>query len=376
MSLITRVASLALLASLAAGSVSAKTAIPAEQPKRIQVAFVLDTTGSMAALIEGSKRKIWSIANNLKGLEPSPEIEFALIGYRDKGDAYVTKTYQMTDDLQDIYGKLIAFKAGGGGDTPESVNQALREAIYDIDWSNEDDVFRVAFLVGDAPPHMDYQEDQYPAIIRHARKKDIVVNAIQAGSMRSTTPIWKEIASLGGGDFARIEQSGGMQVVETPFDDEIQQKNIELNKTVIPYGDRAQKRIVREKTSRAYEAAPSVASDMAAYISKSSRASKVVTGTGDLTEQIMSGDLEIDALSEEALPDDLQKLSQTDRNTFIEGNIAKRKAVQTDLEDLVAQRDAWIAKQRAEANAPADSFDLKVERMIEKQAASKGFATK
>ncbi len=376
MVLISRIASLALFASLSAGIASAKTAIPTEQPKRIQVAFVLDTTGSMSGLLEGAKRKIWSIANNLKDLEPSPEIEFALIGYRDKGDSYITKTYQMTGDLQDIYGKLIAFQAGGGGDTPESVNQALREAIYDIDWSNDNDVFRVAFLVGDAPPHMDYQEDQYPAIVRHAQQKDIVVNAIQAGSMRATTPIWKEIASLGGGDFAQIEQSGGMQVVMTPFDDEIQQKNIELNKTVIPYGNRARQSRVREKTARAVAAAPSVASDMAAYISKSSSTSKVVTGAGDLTEEIMSGALEVDALDDEALPEELKELSVGKRTEFITENIEKRKAAQTELESLVVKRDEWIANQRAEAEAPADAFDLKVERMIESQAASKGFLAK
>ena len=376
MSLITRVTSLALFASLTAGVASAKTAIPTEQPKRIQVAFVLDTTGSMSGLIEGAKRKIWSIANNLKDLEPSPEIEFALIGYRDKGDAYITKTYQMTADLQDIYGKLIAFRAGGGGDTPESVNQALRETIYDIDWSDDDEVFRVAFLVGDAPPHMDYQEDQYPAIIERAQEKDIVVNAIQAGTMRSTTPIWKEIASLGGGDFAQIEQSGGMQVVVTPFDDEIQQKNIELNRTVIPYGNRAQQSRVRNKTAGAISAAPSIASDMAAYISKSSTKSKVVTGAGDLTEEIMSGALEVEALEEDALPEELKELSKDERAEFIEGNIEKRQAAQGQLESLVAKRDAWIEKQRAEAESPADSFDLKVERMIEEQSASKGFSTK
>ena len=376
MSLITRVTSIALFASLCAGAALARTNIPDEQPKRIQVAFVLDTTGSMSGLLEGAKRKIWSIANNLKGLEPSPEIEFALIGYRDKGDAYVTKTYQMTADLQDIYGKLIAFRAGGGGDTPESVNQALREAIYDIDWSDDDEVFRVAFLVGDAPPHMDYQEDQYPAIIERAQEKDIVVNAIQAGTMRSTTPIWKEIASLGGGDFAQIEQSGGMQVVVTPFDDEIQQKNIELNKTVIPYGNRAQQSRVRNKTAGAIAAAPSVASDMAAYISKSSESSKVVTGAGDLTEEIMSGALDVESLEDEALPQELKELSKDERTEFIEGNIQKRQAAQGELESLVAKRDAWIEKKRAEADTPADSFDLKVERMIEQQSASKGFTAK
>jgi len=376
MSLIFRVAALAVAASLSASAVFAKVAIPTEQPKRIQVAFVLDTTGSMSGLLEGAKRKIWSIANNLKDLEPSPEIEFALIGYRDKGDAYVTKTYQMSSDLQDIYGKLVAFNAGGGGDTPESVNQALREAIYDINWSNDADVFRVAFLVGDAPPHMDYQEDQYPAIVRRARDKDIVVNTIQAGSMGSTTTVWKEIASLGGGDFARIQQDGGMQVVETPFDSEIQRKNIELNKTVIPYGNRVQQMRVREKTAGSSAAAPSVASDMAAYISKSASKSKVVTGDGDLTEEIMSGRLDVSTLSDDALSDELKGMSGSERSTYISGTIEKRTVIQSDLESLVAKRDAWIAKQRAEAEAPADSFDLKVERMIENQAASKGFIAK
>ena len=376
MSLFSRVTALALLSSLAASAAVAKTAIPTEQPKRIQVAFVLDTTGSMSGLLEGAKRKIWSIANNLKDLEPSPEIEFALIGYRDKGDAYITKTYQMSGDLQDIYGKLVAFKAGGGGDTPESVNQALHEAIYDIDWSSDADVFRVAFLVGDAPPHMDYQEDQYPAIVRRAQEKDIVVNTIQAGTMASTTPIWKEIAALGGGDFARIEQNGGMQVVETPFDLEIQRKNIELNKTVIPYGDRVQQMRIREKAAGASSASSAVASDMRAYMSKSASTAKVVTGKGDLTEEIMSGRLDASTLSDDALPAELKAMSIEARTSYIEGNIAKRSAAQADLAGLVAERDAWIAKQRAAAETPADGFDLKVESMIETQAASKGFVAK
>lgn len=375
MSMIKRVTALTLAASLLASTAFAKTAIPNQQPKRIQVAFVLDTTGSMAGLIEGAKNKIWSIANNLKDLDPAPEIEFALIGYRDKGDSYVTKTYQMTDDLQDIYGKLIAFQAGGGGDTPESVNQALAEAVYDIEWSTDPSVFRVAFLVGDAPPHMDYQEDQYPEIIRRARKKDIVINAIQAGSMRETTTIWKEIAQRGEGDFARIEQDGGMQVVETPYDDEIQRKNVELNKTVIPYGDRVQQMRVREKTAGAEMAAPSVASDMAAYISKSRTKSKVVTGAGDLTEEIMSGRLDAEALDDAALPDEMKAMAPADRAVYIEGNVAKRSAAQAELEALVAKRDAWIDTHRSESEKP-EAFDLKVEKMIETQAASKGFTVK
>ncbi|MEO1294071.1 MAG: vWA domain-containing protein, partial [Pseudomonadota bacterium] len=161
------VASAIILGALAAGPVAVakaddKTAdtkteavptIPAEAPARIEVVFVLDTTGSMSGLIEGAKRKIWSIATKLQDLEPRPEVRFGLIGYRDRGDAYVTKRFDLTDDVQKIYGELLAFRAEGGGDTPESVNQALSEAINDLAWSQEETVFRAAFLVGDAPPH-------------------------------------------------------------------------------------------------------------------------------------------------------------------------------------------------------------------------------
>ena len=112
----------------------AHTSTPLDRP-RIEVAFVLDTTGSMSGLIEGAKQKIWSIANQMASGQPAPEIRIGLIGYRDRGDAYVTRVFELTDDLDEIYGQLQQFRAEGGGDTPESVNQALHEAVSDLSWT-------------------------------------------------------------------------------------------------------------------------------------------------------------------------------------------------------------------------------------------------
>ncbi|MGZ4984173.1 MAG: vWA domain-containing protein, partial [Chthoniobacterales bacterium] len=51
----------ALLSLLIAGTTLAATETPNENKKpRIEVCFVLDTTGSMGGLIEGAKQKIWS----------------------------------------------------------------------------------------------------------------------------------------------------------------------------------------------------------------------------------------------------------------------------------------------------------------------------
>ena len=139
-----RTAIIGLLAS-AAILVAAKTAMssPRERAKRIEVAFVLDTTGSMEGLIDGAKRKIWSIANSIVDINPNADIRMGLIGYRDIGDDYVVRTHDMSADIQGLYGRLMKFQADGGGDGPESVNEALDAAVRDLEWSSGDEVRRI-----------------------------------------------------------------------------------------------------------------------------------------------------------------------------------------------------------------------------------------
>jgi hypothetical protein len=79
---------------------------PASARPVVEVAFVLDTTGSMGPLIEGAKRKIWSIALAIMDASPDAEIRMGLVAYRDIGDVYVTKRFNLTTDIQDLYGEL------------------------------------------------------------------------------------------------------------------------------------------------------------------------------------------------------------------------------------------------------------------------------
>src|ERR1043166_2009724 len=105
-----------------------KTASTPTKP-RIEVCFVLDTAGSMGGLIEGAKQKIWSIANEMISAKPTPELKLSLVGYRDRGDEYVVKSFSLTDDIDEFDGHLRDFRAGGGGDPPESVKEARAKAI-------------------------------------------------------------------------------------------------------------------------------------------------------------------------------------------------------------------------------------------------------
>src|SRR5690606_8347131 len=127
---------------------------PHTAPK-VDAVFVLDTTGSMSGMIDAAKEKIWSIATTMAQAQPTPEIRMGLVAYRDRGDAYVTQVVDLGADLDSLYATLMDFSAEGGGDGPESVNRALYDAVHEMSWSQDTSSYRVVFLVGDAPPHMD-----------------------------------------------------------------------------------------------------------------------------------------------------------------------------------------------------------------------------
>jgi Mg-chelatase subunit ChlD len=129
--------------------------VAGNKPK-IELVFVIDTTGSMGGLIEGAKQKIWGIVNEVMKSPSKPEVRMGLVAYRDHGDAYVTQILPVTRDLDKVYETLMAYRAEGGGDTPEDVRQALADGVHKVGWSpRSPNIAQILFLVGDAPPHED-----------------------------------------------------------------------------------------------------------------------------------------------------------------------------------------------------------------------------
>src|SRR5260370_40869978 len=78
-----------------------KATAPAATAPRVEVAFVLDTTGSMGGLIDGAKRKIWSIARRIGEGPPRPDLRIALVAYRDLGGACGTRAPDFSGHLDD-----------------------------------------------------------------------------------------------------------------------------------------------------------------------------------------------------------------------------------------------------------------------------------
>ena len=350
----------------------AKTAPTPQSKPRIEVCFVLDTTGSMGGLIEGAKQKIWSIANEMISAQPTPELKLGLIGYRDRGDEYVVKSFSLTDDIDAIYGHLREFQAGGGGDAPESVNEALAEAIHKMPWSSDNKVLKIIFLVGDAPPHMDYPKGpKYPDLCREAAKKDLIINTIQCGEMAETKPIWQEIAKLSEGSYVGISQSGNVAVVPTPMDKELSRLNEQIGATLIPYGDSTLQAEVHAKFVAAKSAPVAAMADRLTYNSKTGRA---MQGRGELVDALNDKSLKLDDIDQKQLPAELQKLDRDELQTRIAKSRDERADLQKQIAELSMKREAYIQSEnkRLASEGKGDAFDQKVTETLHAQAAKKG----
>ena len=358
---------LALLLAPAAQKASPlRPAPPLAAHPRVEVAFVLDTTGSMGGLIDGAKRRIWSIARRIGEGQPRPDLAIALVGYRDRGDEYVTRVHDLTGDVDLVYQNLMSFQAGGGGDGPEHVSAALHGAVHRVSWSSGP-ALRMIFLVGDAPPHVDYQDGfDYRRASREAAARGITLETIQCGEDQTTASFWREIASAGNGHYARIDAQGGMPVRVTPMDAELAKLNAELASTVVAGGSAADRAAVgRRLEARAAMPAP-MAAEAASYFAKEER-----LANRDLVA-LPEAEQKRELLALKAQPGDapatLAGKSEGEALSYLKQQKARRDRVQSRIIELQKQRDAYLGQQ-----APAkDGFDEQVVGALRARAAGVG----
>jgi Mg-chelatase subunit ChlD len=382
---LTVVAAVVHLAGAAPAPVASQTKSPASappsvamesEPRRMEVAFVLDTTGSMSGMIAAAKQKIWAIASKLKSAEPTPLIRFGLVAYRDRGDAFVTKVSPLTEDLDDIYQQLFGFQAGGGGDTPESVNAALHAAVRELQWSTDPRILRVIFLVGDAPPHMDYANDvKYPESCGLAKSAGVVVNTLQCGADPDTKRVWQEIAGLTGGSYAALSQDGGSIRIATTQDGEIVRLSTALDATIVPYGSSAERANLARNRELLKRMSSEGVADRSSFLGRA-EAGAVMSGKGDLVLEVMSDRFQLSSIEPEKLEPQWRNLFAAEREDLILRLVEQRRALQQELAAVLKARDAEMAEKLAALADRRDVLELSAFQVLETQAGEKGFIFK
>ena len=344
----------------------------------LEMVFVLDTTGSMGGLIDGPKQRIWGIVNDVMQSSSHPSVKIGLVAYRDRGDEYVTQVLPLTDDLDKVYTTLMEYRAAGGGDGPEDVRRALADGLNKAGWSSHiQNVARIIFLVGDAPPH-DYADEQDTLVSAAlAVKQGMIVNTIQCGIERETTEVWKAIAQRGQGQYFAIPQNGGVQTVSTPYDDQISLLGMKLGSSYLPYGggagaDGVQYRIEAKRMADATETIVARAPAEARVQRSVNKVINEKAYIGDLLQDIENGSMKIDSIKEDDLPSDLRGLAAADRTKEIEKRLAERREIRQQILELSKQRTEYIAaEQKKRSGETKNSFDLAVSAALKEQLSRK-----
>lgn len=169
-------------------------------PTRLDLHFLLDTTGSMGDEIDRLRDTLGEVATKIDALPQKPEVRYGLTLYKDHGDAYVSRTGDFTD-LQTFQATLAKVTAGGGGDTPEALDEALHGAVNGPSWDS-DRAVQIAFLIGDASPHLGDGGVSYAQDIQVAAAKGIeVVPLASSGSDDDAEYVFRQLAQYSLGTF-------------------------------------------------------------------------------------------------------------------------------------------------------------------------------
>jgi von Willebrand factor type A domain len=153
---------------------------PRTLPPTLDLAFVIDTTGSMGDEIRYLQTEVQSIAQTVLQRFPGVTVRYGLVLYKDVNDSYVTKKSDFTTDLQKFELDLKAQSAGGGGDIPEAVEEGIA-SMNELSWSTTN-AAHVAFWIADAPPHA-ADAPTYFSGIEAARKKGIRIYPVGASGV-------------------------------------------------------------------------------------------------------------------------------------------------------------------------------------------------
>jgi hypothetical protein len=255
------------------------------------------------------------------------------------------------------------------------VNRALYDAVHAMSWSEAHQAYQVIFLVGDAPPHMDYNEVRYPEIVAAARQKGIVVNTIQCGEEPTTVDPWNAIAQLGGGDFLQVEQAGGAVAFESPFDAQIAELAAKLDATRLYYGSDEDKARMDRKmaaTDKLRDGASVASLARRGVFNVGEGGRKNLLGENELVSAVASGEVALDEIDREALPEELKPMAPAAQAQRLSELAEERAELQREIADLADQRGAWMAKKVEEAGGLDDSLDQKLYDVVSRQAAEAG----
>lgn len=329
----------------------------ADAPK-IQIAILIDTSGSMDGLINQTREQLWRIVNTFATAKKEgkrPRLELALYQYgNDSIPAsahHVQKIVPLTTDLDKVSEALFKLSTNGGN---EYCGAAISHALGELEWSASPKDLKLIYIAGNEP------FTQGPIAFRDAVKtsigKGIVVNTIHAGTQQQgISDSWAEAAKLADGNFLFIDSNRAVARVDAPQDVELARLSNEMNKTYVAYGRTGKESVARQEAQdkNAQGMSASSASTRAA-----AKASPMYTNEDWDLVDAKKGGKSVGTLSAGELPEEMKNMNAKEREQFVEAKAKQRAEIQAKISKLNAERDQYVqAEMKKKASDGAKTMD-------------------
>jgi len=340
----------------------------------VQIGILLDTSGSMAGLINQARDQLWKIVNEVAKANKHNEdvsIQVGLFEYGKQSiasyEGYLQMLSPLTSDLDKVSDELFKLRTNGG---EEYAGKVILEAVNRFAWSTHKDDMKLLIIAGNES--FAQGRVPYKKAIEKARNNGIIVNTIFCGSERQgRTMHWEDGAALGEGKYFNINHNDKRVYVATPYDDEIILLGKNLNSTYVSYGAkklRKAKRLNREKQDT-----NSLSFSKSSYIERNLVKSKkqYAQKNSDMVSAYMDDKSSIGKIAKDELPDEFKGKNEKQIIAIIKEKKEKRVTLQKQIRELEGKRDKFIAK-----NAKSNSNDLgsAIIKSIRKQAKENGFS--
>jgi hypothetical protein len=179
------------------------------QKQAIDIALMIDTTGSMGDELEWIKVELTAIADSVVQQFSGVDQRWALVVYRDTVDEYLTRDFDFTSDVNRLSQHLKEQIASGGGDYPESPEIGLEHVLH-LSWRSGPDVARLIFWIADAPYHTQ-QEHVMTTGVRGARTAGVHMYPISASGADALLELsMRSAAQLTGGRYLFLTDDSGI----------------------------------------------------------------------------------------------------------------------------------------------------------------------
>ena len=337
----------------------------------IQLALLLDVSGSMDGLISQAQSELWNIVNEVakaKKNNVNTKLEIALYEYgrstADKSNGYVTKLLDYTSDLDTISTVLFSLTTNGG---EEYCGHAIANALKELQWRDNPNIYRVIFIAGNEP--FNQGNEKYINSCNSAKEKGIFINTIHCGdSLKGVKEFWADGASKGNGSYFFINQNS-VKEIATPYDSVLGTMGQTFNTTYWGFGNNASFYLSNQTIQDNNAKSKGKSAGVARIAAKTT--SVYSNSKWDVVDAFQADSTWLEKTKEEELPEKMKGLTLVEKKVMIDSLAKSRNDIKNEIARLNKLRLEYIA-----ANTPKSAektLGMALIEAIHRQAGMKGF---